>query len=722
MPTPVPNAFQTKVELFKFFRKIKLKYFFHKDRTTLPLQVTPADVDCKFKRKSTFCPPTTSPSISTFCNLVENDIQKLFQDLPPNSRGNLSHGEKQALMRLSKNNDIVVKPCDKGGGLTLLNKSDYDNEIRRQLSDTSFYQKLQFDPTRRFKMDIDTFLANALSASTISKPEKEYLTNDYPTKPVLYTLPKVHKSLTNVPGRPIVSGIGGLTEPLSNFVDAHIRPLVTRLPSYIRDTGDFLEQLSHVQLPSEGQVHLVTLDVCSLYTNIPHNSGLLALQYFLDNREDLNPPTKFLVEMSNLILTKNYFLYENDFFLQIQGVAMGATFAPDFANLFMGFLEDQHIHSNNPFCPNLIFYKRFIDDVCAIFLGSHTELSAFGDYMNSLSPTIKFTMESSVESIHFLDTCISLSDNKLSSSLYVKPTDKNSFLHAKSYHTLSLKKSLPYSQFLRIKRICSSPTDFEKEAQKLSDQFIARGYPVSWLNTALSRARSNVELPGPRPKKPHSDRLLCCTTYSPISCQVKEVITKHWHVLSADDVGRKLFADAPLFVHSRGPNIRDRLVHADSHNSNGGRLDGPVGFFPCRHCHSCQNHTKTNTFVSHSTQKEHKIKHFITCRSSNVIYLLSCPCGLQYVGKTSRQLRIRINEHRSAIQRGDPKSPVARHFQEAQHPTNTLRFCGIDKIYPSRRHTDHNTKLLQIESKWIFMLKTEHPSGLNEMLNLACFL
>ncbi|KAJ8356539.1 hypothetical protein SKAU_G00193330 [Synaphobranchus kaupii] len=177
-----------------------------------------------------------------------------------------------------------------------------------------------------------------------------------------------------------------------------------------------------------------------------------------------------------------------------------------------------------------------------------------------------------------------------------------------------------------------------------------------------------------------------------------------------------------LIFYKRGRNICDRLVHADAHVDLRGRLDGTEGFFPCRHCTSCHNHKKANSFVSQMTKKEYKIKRFITCRSTNVVYLLTCPCGLQYVGKTNRQLRVRINEHRSSIRRGDPKSPVARHFQEAEHPVTTLRFCGIDKINPSRRHTDIEFKLLQCESRWIFMLKTEHPAGLNETLNLTCFL
>ena len=88
-----------------------------------------------------------------------------------------------------------------------------------------------------------------------------------------YTIPKIHKQ--GHPGRPIVSSNSHPTERISQFVDHHLQPLVTKLPSYIKDTTHFLKKLNSIgQLPNG--VLLVTLDVASLYTNIPHNDGIQA--------------------------------------------------------------------------------------------------------------------------------------------------------------------------------------------------------------------------------------------------------------------------------------------------------------------------------------------------------------------------------------------------------------------------------------------------------------
>ncbi len=173
----------------------------------------------------------------------------------------------------------------------------------------------------------------------------------------------------------------------------------------------------------------------------------------------------------------------------------------------MGFLENQHTHSYNPFDSNLIFYCCYINDIFLIIRHSQSELTAFREYFNSLSDTIKLNMEFSTSAFHFLDTQITLTDGKLSSSLYVKPTDKNSLLHATSFHTLPLKRALPYSQFLRVKRICTHSSDFELKAKKLYEfvfQFVSRGYLESWLNLAYLKI-SPIPYPQGHPLKKNLD-------------------------------------------------------------------------------------------------------------------------------------------------------------------------------------------------------------------------
>ena len=82
-----------------------------------------------------------------------------------------------------------------------------------------------------------------------------------------YLLPKIHKRLNNVPGRPAISNCGYYRENISAFLDFHMQPLAQAVKSYIKDTKDFLNKLPSVpKLPVN--ITLCTVDVVGLYPNI----------------------------------------------------------------------------------------------------------------------------------------------------------------------------------------------------------------------------------------------------------------------------------------------------------------------------------------------------------------------------------------------------------------------------------------------------------------------
>lgn len=98
------------------------------------------------------------------------------------------------------------------------------------------------------------------------------------TIPTFYIIPKLDKSLTRPPGRPIVSAIKGTLEKVGKYVDSMIKDLVNTLPSFVRDSRDVLAKLLQFSLPA-GAV-LVGIDVESLYTSIPHQWGIEATMSF----------------------------------------------------------------------------------------------------------------------------------------------------------------------------------------------------------------------------------------------------------------------------------------------------------------------------------------------------------------------------------------------------------------------------------------------------------
>ena len=97
-----------------------------------------------------------------------------------------------------------------------------------------------------------------------------------------YLLPKIHKRLHNVPGRPVISNSGYYTENISSFLDHHLQPLAQAVKSYIKDTNELLKKLRSVPKFS-GRIILCTKDVIGLYANIPHEEGLSALRKRLES-------------------------------------------------------------------------------------------------------------------------------------------------------------------------------------------------------------------------------------------------------------------------------------------------------------------------------------------------------------------------------------------------------------------------------------------------------
>ncbi|XP_063062121.1 uncharacterized protein LOC134454972 [Engraulis encrasicolus] len=173
---------------------------------------------------------------------------------------------------------------------------------------------------------------------------------------------------------------------------------------------------------------------------------------------------------------------------EISGTSMGSKMAPSFASLYCCLFEQQHIWDEcNPHLQHITNWKRYIDDVFFIWQGTESQLKTFHEYINSRNTHLRFTMEYSKHQMSFLDILVYRHGEHLGTTLYRKPTDKNSILHGLSYHPVPLKKSLPISQFSRIRRLCSKDEDFQKEAQDLEARFGDRQYKPEWITSARRR-------------------------------------------------------------------------------------------------------------------------------------------------------------------------------------------------------------------------------------------
>ena len=248
--------------------------------------------------------------------------------------------------------------------------------------------------TKRAQQLIKTLL----SEGHIDKTTAKWLSSDPPRIPAFYTLTKIHKP-TPV-GRPIISGCSGPTERISAFVDHLIQPIAQLQASYLKDTTDFINFIERIKLPKSAI--LVSMDVTSLYTNIPQREGITTVCHAYEEFHQGNPPvpTRFLSEMLSLILLENSFQFNEKDYVQIHGTAMGTKMAVAFANIFMAKIEKEILRQSSI---KPIFWKRFIDDVISVWDTSRNEIEEFLLKANNFHPTIKFTAEISETETTFLD-------------------------------------------------------------------------------------------------------------------------------------------------------------------------------------------------------------------------------------------------------------------------------------------------------------------------------
>ena len=145
----------------------------------------------------------------------------------------------------------------------------------------------------------------------------KFLTSDTQARtPQLYFLPKIHKP--DIPGRPIISGYGDPTVKLSQYADHLLKPLLKHIPSYVQDTTHFLCRIFTFNKNLTNDFILVTIDVKSLYTNIPNDEGIQAcIDMIKKHNKTTTELEQSIIEVLTHILKNNSFSFNNEHYLHI---------------------------------------------------------------------------------------------------------------------------------------------------------------------------------------------------------------------------------------------------------------------------------------------------------------------------------------------------------------------------------------------------------------------
>ena len=694
-----------KESIDRFFRTCSLKVFFHGIQSD-PIENKPFE-HADMKPKSKFNPPMPN-NLDYVYNLVLDEILNYNPPKMKKTKNNLSMKKRDCLKTLGNDPRLVIKKADKGTNVVVMDRKDYIKEAHRQLKNASHYMPLTENLTTKYRTKVVNLIDSMFEQEEISLKTYRYLMEGGNRTPIFYMLPKIHKKKNPPPGRPIVSSCDCPTEKISQLTDIVLRPFAQKGKSFIKDTPDFIEKIKDLRL-NENE-WLVSMDVTNLYTNIPHHEGIRVVSETIKQRGNELPSNEMIIKMLSLILKCNCFKFNRNYFLQINGTAMGTRVAPTYAIIFMNWFEEEFVYTYKQ-KPRIWF--RFIDDIWCIFKGSETDLLNFLNYLNNVHCSIKFTWEYSKKNIVFLDLQTFVENGNILTTLYEKPTNNHGYLSYDSCHPENTKNSIPYSQFLRIRRNCSKWHDFAINAIRLYIYLSLRGYPFTIINTALTsvnKMKREETLKTTYNSKECTEKLICVVDFNPRNPDIKRILLKYWPLLERRSSTRML-VDLPIMIAYRKPkSLIDTLCCADLPTLKRVKTKNISCNKPGK-CKICPLFVKKGKIKSKSTSRKYQCLKGICCKSSNLIYCIECQiCGMQYVGQTKNQIRYRLYNHISTI-KNMSDTPVARHFNK--HNEKIQPSLKVYILQLMRSGPDDDTSRLKWENIWIARLHSVSPGGMN---------
>ncbi len=206
---------------------------------------------------------------------------------------------------------------------------------------------------------------------------------------------------------------------------------------------------------------------------------------------------------------------------------------------------------------------------------------------------------------------------KVYTTLYTKPTDTHDYLLYSSAHPRHFKDNTPYSQLMRIRKICTRDTDFTQNAQMILGHFHRRGYPLELLQNAWEKAKNldRVELITPKQlanTPTTSQDLFLTTTFNPASPDLKGMLTKHWDLLSIPPHNLNIDQSRIKKGYRRAPNLKEKLCSStiqyppkDNPNRRGPIWEPSRALKKCnnKQCDYCPYLESHGRVICHQTQR-----------------------------------------------------------------------------------------------------------------------
>ena len=553
---------------------------------------------------------------------ISREIKKLKnQKISNNKTLDESIQTKQIknIIKKIRDKNLTVNKADKGNIITIENKDKLYQKTNSFL-ENPLYNKLKSDPTQKYQNEIKNLIKQS---NLVINNKNNSLINSNPSAPKLRVNIKIHKK--DFPIRPIVNYKSAPAYNLQKqLVNILHEKLITNNQYNIKNSVHLTNMLLKIPLSSTSK--LISLDIKDMYTNIPIKE---TLEIIKNQLQSLQYDDHIIHQLTTLLagsLKQNYFRHQQNFYQQKDGLPMGSPLSPIMSEIFLQYLESINIETlKQQF--NIIYYGRYVDDVIIVYNNQKDIGEQILQKFNELHNNIKFTIEKEDQkTINYLDITIKRiklhNKHILDFNIYRKPTTSKLSIDFNSHHPYEHKIANYRYLLNRLNNIPLSKNNYKKEFLNILSIAQYNNFPKAVIYKLNDKIKNNIF------KKKHTT-----LQNNNNNNQTKNYVAIEYCGSVSDKIRRIL-----------------------------GKNNLKVGY------------KTTNKIQKLLNNKDHEIEKM----SCSGIYKLECPCGAQYIGKTTRKFKQRLHEHRySFIYNKPEKSNYASHLLEHHHPLNNNSFSII---------------------------------------------
>ena len=221
----------------------------------------------------------------------------------------------------------------KGFCVVIWDHEGYIAEASTQIKDKNIYKIVEFKDKilQNLAGKSNCIFKDLQQKGKITEKPLKYFTIEHKKATNLgkmYLLPKIHKRLYDVPGRPVISNCEKPTEKTSEFLDYLLMEVMQNSWYYINDSNDFKKKIKHLKnIPDN--ILLMNADVVGLYPRIPHETRLRVLKEVLNKMREEKISTENRIKMTEFVLKKIYIEFNADFKHHNLGTVIGIKFPPN---------------------------------------------------------------------------------------------------------------------------------------------------------------------------------------------------------------------------------------------------------------------------------------------------------------------------------------------------------------------------------------------------------